>query len=86
MDLFLNLKICEGCGCLWLRSQWETGVYCASCFDRLKQFPTVHGRKHRGRRRKTILPTVHAVDAFSLQPDFAALPGTRSATPAGGLQ
>jgi hypothetical protein len=84
MDLFLNLKICEACGCLWLRSQLEAGVYCASCYDRLKQFPTVEGRKHRGRRRKTILPTVHAVD--SLAPDFAGSPRGASTSYAGGLQ
>jgi hypothetical protein len=84
MDLFLNLKICEACGSLWLRSQLEAGVYCAACYDRLKQFPTVEGRKHRGRRRKAILPTVHAVDA--LQPGFAALSSSVPTSHAGGLQ
>ena len=87
MDLFLHLKICEGCGCLWLRSNLESGVYCAACFDRLKQFPAVHGRKGRGRPRKTSLPTVHAVDAPTLLPtsEFLPAPGS-SAALTGGLQ
>ena len=63
MDLCVHLKFCEACGCLWYRSQFETSVYCTSCNERFKEFPTPQSRKRRGRPRKTILPTVFAVHA-----------------------
>ena len=62
MDLRVHLKICEGCGCLWYRSQFETKVYCTACEEQLKDFPTPQSRKRRGRPRKISLPTVFAVD------------------------
>jgi len=88
MDLYLHLKICESCGCLWLRSHSEPSVYCAPCLDRLSQFPAVGGRKGRGRHRKSTLPTVHAVDARELPVNFEfTLPaGAASTLPMGGLQ
>ena len=70
MDLYLDLKICESCGCLWLRSHSELSVYCAPCLDRLRQFPAVGGRKGRGRPPKNTLHMVHAVDARELPLDF----------------
>jgi hypothetical protein len=70
MDHFLNLKICESCGCLWLRAHLEASVYCAPCYERLKQFPAVSGRRRRGRRPKITIPTLHAVDARTLPDDF----------------
>jgi hypothetical protein len=63
MELRVNLKVCEGCGCLWYRAQVETRVYCTSCHERFKDFPTAQTRKRRGRPKKTILPTVFAVEA-----------------------
>jgi uncharacterized Zn finger protein (UPF0148 family) len=63
MDLRVQLKFCEACGCLWFRSQHETRVYCTPCDDRFKEFPTPQSRKRRGRPRKTTLPTVYAVQA-----------------------
>ena len=63
MDLRVHLKICEGCGCLWYRSQSETRVYCTACEVRFKDFPTPQSRKRRGRRTKLSLPTVFAVHA-----------------------
>jgi hypothetical protein len=62
MELRVNLKVCEGCGCLWYRAQVETRVYCTSCQERFKDFPTAQSRKRRGRPRKTILPAVFAVE------------------------
>lgn len=62
MDLRVHLKVCEGCGSLWYRSQFEAGVYCASCDRRFQEFPAPQSRKRRGRPRKAILPTVHAVE------------------------
>ena len=61
MDLRVHLKICEACGCLWYRAQFEARVYCSTCFDRFKEFPVVQGRKRRGRPRKVVLPAVFAV-------------------------
>jgi len=88
MDLYLDLKICESCGCLWLRSHSELSVYCAPCLDRLKQFPAVGGRKGRGRPRKINLPTLHAVDAAGLldDRDFPPPAVTISGSNLGGLQ
>jgi hypothetical protein len=66
MDLRVQLKICEACGCLWYRAQVETGVYCSTCLERFKQFPAPQGRKRRGRPKKTVLPTVFAVQASAI--------------------
>jgi len=63
MELRVNLKVCEGCGCLWYRAQVDTRVYCSSCHERFREFPTPFSRKRRGRPKKTILPTVFAVEA-----------------------
>jgi len=56
--LHLELKVCEGCGMLWLRrkqleaqDQSTTGIYCAGCESRLTQFPTSAGKRGGGRPR-----------------------------------
>jgi len=61
MELRVFLKICEICGCLWYRTQTECRVYCSSCNEKLKDFPTPQSRRRRGRPRKVSLPTVFAV-------------------------
>jgi hypothetical protein len=61
MELRVHLKVCEACGCLWYRTQSETKVYCSTCSERLRDFPTPQSRRRRGRPRKTSLPTVWAV-------------------------
>ena len=53
--LHVELKVCEGCGVLWLRPQASQQVYCTSCSSRLSQFPQprpIHagGRPRRGTR------------------------------------
>jgi hypothetical protein len=63
MELRVQLKICEACGCLWYRTQIDTRVYCTGCHERFKDFPTPQSRKRRGRPRKANLPTVFAVQA-----------------------
>ena len=35
----LELKYCERCGGLWLRSQGSDAVYCAACADAVRQLP-----------------------------------------------
>jgi hypothetical protein len=49
MELRLQLKICEGCGCLWYRLPNHTAVYCRRCETALGDFPTPETRKMRGR-------------------------------------
>jgi len=63
MELRVHLKICEACGCFWFRAQVETGVYCSTCQERLKDFPTPRVRVRPGRPKKTTLPAVFAVEA-----------------------
>jgi hypothetical protein len=46
--LRLTLKVCEGCGALWLRRSID-GVYCAPCVRQLSYFPSARG-KHAGGR------------------------------------
>ena len=65
MELRVYLKVCEACGCLWFRAQAETTVYCSTCYERFKDFPTSTSRRRRGRPKKTILPAVFAVQASS---------------------
>lgn len=61
MDVQVQLKVCEGCGCLWYRPSVDARVYCQPCNERLKDFPTPESRKRRGRPKKIALPTVWAV-------------------------
>jgi hypothetical protein len=63
MELSVQLKICEACGCLWYRSQVQGGVYCLRCVVKLKDFPTPESRKRRGRPARKVLAKVWAVAA-----------------------
>jgi hypothetical protein len=47
--LRLTLKVCEGCGTLWLRRVSIDSVYCATCARQLSAFPSARG-KHAGGR------------------------------------
>lgn len=49
MELRVQLKICEGCGCLWYRALNHGCVYCQRCETKLKEFPSPESRKRRGR-------------------------------------
>ncbi len=61
MELRVQLKICEGCGCLWYRTQAQGSVYCRRCETKLKDFPTPESRKRRGRPARKTLFRVWAV-------------------------
>jgi hypothetical protein len=61
MDLRVQLKICEGCGCLWYRAQTQGTVYCLRCEVKLKDFPTAETRKRPGRPCRKVLAKVWAV-------------------------
>jgi hypothetical protein len=60
--LRVELKICEGCGALWLRTGVENGVYCTECVVRMAGFPPPTGKRPGGRpptgrpRRRPHLP------------------------------
>jgi hypothetical protein len=51
-DLRLELKVCEGCGALWLRNGVGDGVYCSRCSFRLSSFPPAKGKHAGGRPRR----------------------------------
>ena len=55
--LSVTLKVCEGCGTLWLRSQASLTVYCKHCEERLRHFPDPKTRRRPGR------PLKHSGDA-----------------------
>jgi len=61
MELRVQLKVCEGCGCLWYRPQTQAGVYCLGCEAKLKDFPSAESRKRRGRPSGKSLACVWAV-------------------------
>jgi uncharacterized Zn finger protein (UPF0148 family) len=56
MELYVQLKVCEGCGCLWYRALTHGSVYCQRCEVKLKDFPSPESRKRRGRpSRKSVM-------------------------------
>lgn len=61
MELRVQLKVCEGCGCLWYRSQAQENVYCKDCAMKLREFPSPESRKRRGRPAGSRLPKIWAV-------------------------
>jgi hypothetical protein len=61
MELCVQLKVCEGCGCLWYRAQTQGTVYCKECETKLKDFPSPETRKRRGRPSRKSLVRVWAV-------------------------
>jgi hypothetical protein len=61
MELRVQLKVCEGCGCLWYRALNHGNVYCQRCETKLKDFPSPETRKRRGRPSRKRLVQVWAV-------------------------
>jgi hypothetical protein len=47
-NLFVDLKICEGCGALWLRTV-PGQVYCRRCAPLLADFPAARGTRRKKR-------------------------------------
>lgn len=48
--LRMDLKVCEGCGVLWLRTAPLDGVYCDGCARKLMEYPAALGRRAKMRR------------------------------------
>ena len=45
-DLRMAVKVCEGCGALWLRTEGTAAVYCRGCSRQIADFPApraLHG-------------------------------------------
>jgi len=61
MEFRVHLKVCEGCGSLWYRTQTLGSVYCGRCEIKLRDFPTPQSRKRRGRPVRKALGTIWAV-------------------------
>ncbi len=47
----VELKVCEGCGALWVRPEGK-GVYCRGCAKYLAEFPAPRGKRRVGRKPK----------------------------------
>jgi hypothetical protein len=61
MEMRVQLKVCESCGCLWYRPQTQGSVYCKECQIKLREFPSPESRKRRGRPVHNPLVKVWAV-------------------------
>jgi hypothetical protein len=55
--LRMDLKVCEGCGVLWLRGIMSEGVYCRGCAGRLAEFPAPRTKHAGGRGRRRVRTT-----------------------------
>lgn len=64
--LRVEMKICEGCGALWIRRGVEDGVYCSTCVTHIADLPPATGKRPGGRpatgrpRRRPRVPTCAA--------------------------
>ena len=61
MESCVQLKVCEGCGCLWYRAQNQRSVYCRGCEVKLKDFPSPESRKRPGRPGRKPVMNIWAV-------------------------
>ena len=61
MEVCVQLKVCEGCGSLWLRAQELKTVYCKTCEHKLREFPSPESRKRRGRPCRKQISRLYAV-------------------------
>ncbi len=50
----VSLKVCEGCGTLWIRKAVSAAVYCGPCTELLQQFPDPKTRLRPGRPKKGV--------------------------------
>ena len=59
MYLRIFLKVCEGCGVLWLRAQDCPEVYCPDCARRLRLLPPPRRSRRPGRRGRHGIRVLH---------------------------
>lgn len=55
--LRMDLKVCEGCGALWLRTDATAGVYCRGCAQMLAEFPAPRRRRSTRVRQERVVRT-----------------------------
>lgn len=65
-DLQIDLKVCEGCGALWLRRTLSGEVYCRGCKQKLADFPAPRGRRAPQRRTRVRCADVDHQRTFRL--------------------
>jgi hypothetical protein len=65
MELRVQLKICEGCGCLWYRPQNQCSSYCRECAIKLSDFPVSTRWPYGASRRKRGRPRLMRVCAVA---------------------
>lgn len=61
MEVCVQLKICENCGCLWFRALTQESVYCRECEEKLRAFPAPETRKRPGRKSRKPVMKIWAV-------------------------
>lgn len=61
-EMRMDLKVCEGCGTLWLRSRTAAGVYCRRCTVHLAEYPAPRVKRVGARRTQLarVTPAAHA--------------------------
>jgi hypothetical protein len=76
-DFRIELKVCEACGALWLRSV-GAGAYCLGCAQWLSEFPTVRSRTVRFERGKGVRrPARHGIHVCQAMAVTASAGGGR---------
>jgi predicted amidophosphoribosyltransferase len=50
----MELKICEGCGNLWVRRAAGLDVYCKRCASKFAHYPLAGADRRAGRKRKPL--------------------------------
>lgn len=79
-ELRMELKVCEGCGVLWVRSGRDGTVYCRGCAAKLAEFPAAAGRRlPRGPRLRRVDSAVVRASGLRVVGGSAARTATRSA-------
>lgn len=70
MELRVQLKICEGCGCLWYRPvSLTSSSYCQGCQIRLKDFPVNTSLSRKAARRGSFTPRPSLMGAWMAAED-----------------
>jgi hypothetical protein len=76
MEVCVQLKICENCGCLWFRSTQQS-VYCSECEMKLRAFPAPETRKRPGRKSRKPVMKICAVAESIGDLDYESWVGSR---------
>ncbi len=61
MQVKMDLKVCEGCGGLWVRNGGEPGVYCRHCTVTLAEFPAPLAKRAIERKKRAAIHRLELV-------------------------